>query len=390
MLPYNDFGDFDGFMQRRVARGLSPCPPQMKQASLVKNAISMRRDSAKATLKERLGKKAEGGLESGTLRAAVNQDDKMVFSFTYDATKTGTLTLHLMVKEQETLLDLSSHGSNDADNSDGVRRRRGKRPTSVRLVSRDPPLQHAADKKAKPEDEKGEHAEEDRDGIGEERPTDKKELLDAPIVETRRITVGMGHVYESPPLDLKQWPFDQLTYDAERPKDVPIAVKLEADVEDGEQPSIQYTYISVHSVPSDSPSSGPQLSTNVYSQKLQYGEQCFVLHEVFGVNSKFKDEAEVEGGNSDCVICLTEPRDTAVLPCRHMCFCSYCAGIVRLQCDKCPVCRQKVQSLLQFKREEDENGDEVLTGFKEVPASASPAAVDAVSSGAGSSSAVAA
>ena len=41
---------------------------------------------------------------------------------------------------------------------------------------------------------------------------------------------------------------------------------------------------------------------------------------------------------------------TLVLPCRHMCFCSYCAGIVRLQCDKCPVCRQKVQSLLQFQQ----------------------------------------
>merc|ERR1712176_196935 len=60
--------------------------------------------------------------------------------------------------------------------------------------------------------------------------------------------------------------------------------------------------------------------------------------------------ATEEGGNPDCVICLSEPRDTAVLPCRHMCFCSYCAGIVRLQCDRCPVCRQKVLSLLQFQR----------------------------------------
>merc|ERR1719163_572706 len=50
MLPRNDMLDFDGFMSRRAARGLNPCPPEMKQASLVKNAVSIRRDSAKAVL----------------------------------------------------------------------------------------------------------------------------------------------------------------------------------------------------------------------------------------------------------------------------------------------------------------------------------------------------
>merc|ERR1719223_317531 len=78
--------------------------------------------------------------------------------------------------------------------------------------------------------------------------------------------------------------------------------------------------------------------------------QCFVLHEVFGVTSKISHEGEHENGNSDCVICLSEPRDTAVLPCRHMCFCRHCAGIVRLQCEKCPVCRQRVAGLLQLHR----------------------------------------
>merc|ERR1719506_1376906 len=35
-------------MQRRAARGLNPCPPEMKQASLVKNAVSIRRESVRA------------------------------------------------------------------------------------------------------------------------------------------------------------------------------------------------------------------------------------------------------------------------------------------------------------------------------------------------------
>ena len=49
---------------------------------------------------------------------------------------------------------------------------------------------------------------------------------------------------------------------------------------------------------------------------------------------------------------MCEPRDTLVLPCRHMAFCSYCASIMRYQCERCPICRQSVTSLLQFTRTE--------------------------------------
>eukprot|EP00435_Cladocopium_sp_Y103_P002911 s3662_g1.t1 len=83
----------------------------------------------------------------------------------------------------------------------------------------------------------------------------------------------------------------------------------------------------------------PPWSAHVIGQKLEHSGQCFILHEVFGAgptgertesNAPRQSLADHElEGNTDCVICLSEPRDTAVLPCRHMCFCSYCAGIVR-------------------------------------------------------------
>ncbi|CAK8992093.1 Probable E3 ubiquitin-protein ligase LUL2 (Probable RING-type E3 ubiquitin transferase LUL2) (Protein LOG2-LIKE UBIQUITIN LIGASE 2) (RING finger protein 269) [Durusdinium trenchii] len=110
----------------------------------------------------------------------------------------------------------------------------------------------------------------------------------------------------------------------------------------------------------------PSWSAHVIGQKLEHYGQCFILHEVFGAGPTGEKRRggtrpslsdQDPEGHTDCVICLSEPRDTAVLPCRHMCFCSYCAGIVRLQCDRCPVCRQKVQSLLQFKREELQVGE---------------------------------
>lgn len=42
---------------------------------------------------------------------------------------------------------------------------------------------------------------------------------------------------------------------------------------------------------------------------------------------------------AECVICLSEPRDTTVLPCRHMCMCGDCAQQLSVTTKKCPVCR---------------------------------------------------
>jgi hypothetical protein len=47
-----------------------------------------------------------------------------------------------------------------------------------------------------------------------------------------------------------------------------------------------------------------------------------------------------------CVICLDEPRTTAVLPCRHLCLCAPCAQQLVFHSSKCPVCRGTAQSLL--------------------------------------------
>jgi len=51
----------------------------------------------------------------------------------------------------------------------------------------------------------------------------------------------------------------------------------------------------------------------------------------------------------ECVICMTEPRDTTVLPCRHMCLCSGCADLLRHQSNKCPICRSTVKSMIEIK-----------------------------------------
>jgi hypothetical protein len=57
---------------------------------------------------------------------------------------------------------------------------------------------------------------------------------------------------------------------------------------------------------------------------------------------------------SECGICLAEPRNCVILPCRHCCACRTCT----LKVDKCPVCRSRVSRLIHL--EQDLSRDEVL------------------------------
>jgi hypothetical protein len=58
--------------------------------------------------------------------------------------------------------------------------------------------------------------------------------------------------------------------------------------------------------------------------------------EVFGMRAEDKD--------NDCVVCMSNPKDTTLLPCRHLCVCSECFGHL----DKCPVCRAEFDSYVLF------------------------------------------
>lgn len=90
----------------------------------------------------------------------------------------------------------------------------------------------------------------------------------------------------------------------------------------------------------------------VIKQILWADGERYELQEIFGlVNTAEADpaDANVDDLGKDCVICLSEPRNTAVLPCRHMCLCSECAKALSLQTNKCPICRQPVEKLMEIK-----------------------------------------
>ena len=131
-------------------------------------------------------------------------------------------------------------------------------------------------------------------------------------------------------------------------------------------------------------------------QKIQVQGLTYVLKEIYGLEKQGRafDEAaatteggakkpEEEGGepeaeeeeeedSTECVICMSSPRDTMVLPCRHLCLCNPCAEVLRHQADKCPICRAPFHSLLQLRvacRIEEVDPDELefLEGQEDAP-----------------------
>lgn len=90
-------------------------------------------------------------------------------------------------------------------------------------------------------------------------------------------------------------------------------------------------------------------------QKVSVGGCAYELHDIYGISASAGDEKteddDLDDGDSLCVICLSDERTTAVLPCRHMCLCADCAQSLRTQSNKCPICRGPVQSLLHIKVE---------------------------------------
>jgi len=65
----------------------------------------------------------------------------------------------------------------------------------------------------------------------------------------------------------------------------------------------------------------------------------YIVYDIFGLET---GTALAE----DCVICLSDAKDTILIPCRHLCICSPCAQVLKFQSNKCPICRASVRSML--------------------------------------------
>ncbi len=56
----------------------------------------------------------------------------------------------------------------------------------------------------------------------------------------------------------------------------------------------------------------------VVRQILWIDGNRYELREIYGIGSSVAEGFDDNDPGKECVICMTEPKDTAVLPCRHM------------------------------------------------------------------------
>lgn len=186
---------------------------------------------------------------------------------------------------------------------------------------------------------------------------------------TEQLKKGLGQTFRtrpSHPLDVSQYSPEDLAFNptADHPR-YPIIVCMEAGAErspDVSQVQSQTTVIKLR-----------EDEQGVYhaqpiKQKIQVGKTSYELQEIFGIENQQRPAsgeadgtAEDDQNSRECVICMTEARDTTVLPCRHMCMCSICARQLRVQSNKCPICRTEIEQLLQIKISK-QDGTEVAGG----------------------------
>ncbi|TDH67221.1 hypothetical protein CCR75_000731 [Bremia lactucae] len=112
-------------------------------------------------------------------------------------------------------------------------------------------------------------------------------------------------------------------------------------------------------------------NVKVLKQNVLLGGLTYQLQEIYGIYEtavaapNIECQAETSAGKRDkniaegaeCIICYCGQRNTAVLPCRHMCLCSECADVLRKGSTICPICRTSVESLLIIRIRDEDRGD---------------------------------
>ncbi|NXY00287.1 RN157 ligase, partial [Centropus bengalensis] len=110
-------------------------------------------------------------------------------------------------------------------------------------------------------------------------------------------------------------------------------------------------------------------------QKQVVDGVSYLLQEIYGIENKYNTqdskvaEDEVSDNSAECVVCLSDVRDTLILPCRHLCLCNSCADTLRYQANNCPICRLPFRALLQIRAMRKKLGPLSPTSFNPIIAS---------------------
>uniref|UniRef100_A0A3B3D758 E3 ubiquitin-protein ligase n=1 Tax=Oryzias melastigma TaxID=30732 RepID=A0A3B3D758_ORYME len=145
-------------------------------------------------------------------------------------------------------------------------------------------------------------------------------------------------------VNLSEWADEELLFDVDK-EIFPMVVQAVVDEGDGELGCL-------HSVMDED----VQVNISLVSlQSTWVDGVSYLLQEIYGIENKYNSQEskvaddEISDNSAECVVCLSDVRDTLILPCRHLCLCNACADTLRYQANCCPICRLPFRALLQIR-----------------------------------------
>ncbi|XP_030840110.1 E3 ubiquitin-protein ligase MGRN1 isoform X2 [Strongylocentrotus purpuratus] len=172
--------------------------------------------------------------------------------------------------------------------------------------------------------------------------------------ETFRYERGANQTFAQPAFTFDPSDFDDGEFTYDPLKDV-IPIVIQCTVDEGDEHSGHcHTLIATFEQSADG-----AYTMKPMKQKQMVEGVFYLLQEIYGIENKNNPDApkqpdeeefpDDDDNGSDCVICMSDARDTLILPCRHLCLCNGCADSLRFQASCCPICRAPFRALLQIR-----------------------------------------
>ncbi|KAM4715616.1 E3 ubiquitin ligase RNF157 isoform 1-T1 [Anableps anableps] len=149
-------------------------------------------------------------------------------------------------------------------------------------------------------------------------------------------------------VNLSEWADEELLFDMDK-EIFPMVVQ--AVVDEGEE-HLGHSHILLATFEKHTDGS---YCVKPLKQKQVVDGVSYLLQEIYGIENKYNSQEskvaddEISDNSAECVVCLSDVRDTLILPCRHLCLCNACADTLRYQANCCPICRLPFRALLQIR-----------------------------------------
>nr|XP_014340956.1 PREDICTED: E3 ubiquitin-protein ligase MGRN1 isoform X3 [Latimeria chalumnae] len=184
--------------------------------------------------------------------------------------------------------------------------------------------------------------------------------------ETVHYKRGVNQQFSLPSfkIDFSEWKDEELNFDLDRSV---FPVVIQAVVDEGDEIT-GHAHVLLAAFEKHVDGS---FSVKPLKQKQIVDRVSYLLQEIYGIENKNNQETkpsddENSDNSNECVVCLSDLRDTLILPCRHLCLCNSCADTLRYQANNCPICRLPFRALLQIRAVRKKPGALSLVSFSPV------------------------